>query len=175
MFERIAGGRLSASVALVLAPRLREASVEAWLALAERCSRGELLRLLAERDHAARESAMPTPASSNPPASVASGAAAEVSLPDLLGPDTPMTVPAPGQVKTQVRGRVIETESGARGIRVELTAEEFADFVKARDLLAHVGCNGDAAEVIARARGHDAAHLEKQQYGTKRRSGSAKR
>ncbi|MFN8586916.1 MAG: HNH endonuclease [Candidatus Eisenbacteria bacterium] len=108
-------------------------------------------------------------------AAAAPDAAAEVALPDMLGPDTPMTVPAPGQVKTHVRGRVFETESGARGIRVELTEEEFADFVKARDMLAHVVRNGDAAEVIARALSHYAAHLEKRQYGTRPGSPELKR
>ncbi|MFN8587452.1 MAG: HNH endonuclease signature motif containing protein [Candidatus Eisenbacteria bacterium] len=175
VFERLADGRLSVSAALVLAPRLCEANAEALLALAERRSRGEVLRLLAERDHAAKALATQAPAPSNPPSPASGDESPAVSRPDLLGPDTPVTESAPGRMKTHIRGRVFETETGAHGIRVELTEEEFADFAKARDLLAHVVRNGDAAEVIARALRHYAAHLEKKQYGAKPGSPELKR
>ncbi len=86
-----------------------------------------------------------------------------------------MTEPSPGKVKTHVRGRVFETEQGARGLRVELTEEEFADFTKVRDLLSHVIRNGDPAEVLARALSIAAAQLEKQRWGAKPGSAELKR
>ncbi len=162
LFERIADGRLSVAVALTIAPRLCEANAESLIVQAENKSRGDVLRMLAEADRAREASAKPS-------------IKTELPLADSAPHDTPLTVPAPGQVKTRVRGRVFETEEGGKGLRVELTSEEFADFEKLRDLLAHVIRNGDPAEVLARALSIAVAHLEKQHYGAKPGSADMKR
>ena len=157
IFERIADGRLSVSVALVLAPRLCDANAAALLAQSEHKSRGEMLRLFTEMDRARQSQ----------PATTAVAELPFIEAATPFGPDTSMTESAPGRMKSHVRGRVFETESGGRGLRVELTEEEFGEFQKLRDLLAHVVRNGDPAEVLARAMSHYAAHLEKQRYGAK--------
>ncbi len=176
VFERIADGRLSMSVVVVISPRLNESTASMLLAAAEKRSRREVLRILAEWDREASAKAAPSPNDSPTPDSAATDEGAPTpSLADLLGPDTGMTEPSPGKVKTHVRGRVFETESGGHGLRVELTEEEFADFTKVRDLLAHVVRNGDPAEVLARALSIAAAQLEKQRYGAKPGNADLKR
>ena len=173
VFPRIADGRLTVTNACEIAPVLTPANAKQLLDAAAHKPKLEVRRLV----HAI-QNPVPTSAPISMPSSEPGDAqAAAPSLSDLCAPaapDTGMTETAPARVN-RTRGRVFETESGAYGLRVEFTEEEFADFTRVRDLLSHVVRNGDPAEVLARALSIAATQLEKQRYGARPGNAAVKR
>ena len=181
VFERIADGRLTLSNACELAPVLTIENAERLLDAATHQSKSQVRRMVFEASRAkAVTPSAPAPAAEPTPEGDGAPASSECapSLADLgndSAHDTPLTESAPARVNRQVRGRVFDTEEGARGIRVVLTDEEFASFKQAQDLLAHVVRNGDPAVIVARALAHYATHLHKRRFGAKKGATAPKR
>ncbi|MBI5169640.1 MAG: hypothetical protein HZA61_09145, partial [Candidatus Eisenbacteria bacterium] len=170
VLERISDGRLSVSNACEIAPVLTEENAATLLDAVTHQPKLEVRRIvLAAKRPATSPQSSPTEAREREASAESNDApAADVSLSELCGvasPDTGLTEHAPAHVNRQVRGRVIVTQQGERGLQLVLTDEEFAAFKRAQDLLAHVVRNGDPAVVVARALAHYATHLEKRRFG----------
>ena len=180
VFEHLADGRLTLSNACELAPVLTKDNADKLLDEVAHQSKLQVRRIVIEAARANSHAVyVPAPAAESVAESAGVPAPpAAPSLADLCGVpahDTPLTETAPARVNRQVRGRVFDTEEGARGLRVVLTDEEFAHFKQAQDLLAHVVRNGDPAVVVARALAHFAAHLHKRRFGAKPGTSQLKR
>ena len=178
VFERIADGRLNVTNACELAPVLMSDNAEALLDAVAHQPKLQVRRIVIEATRAKMQAPSATETPRAQPSENNESPAPAPSLEDLCGatsPDTPLTETAPARVNRQVRGRVIVTQQGERGLQLVLTDEEFAAFKKAQDLLAHVVRNGDPAVVVARALAHYATHLEKRRFGAKSAETETKR
>jgi hypothetical protein len=74
---------------------------------------------------------------------------------------------APAPAKKPRRGRVTPAATGEYEVRLSITEEEHAEFLRAQALLSHAVPSGDPALVYARAMKHYLAHLEKRRLGVK--------
>lgn len=180
VFERIAGGRLTLSNACELAPVLTQENAERLLDAATHQPKWQVRRMVFEASRAQPVAPALPPVAECEEKSDGALASSEAApslteLCDAPAHDTPLTETAPARMNRQVRGRVFDTEEGARGIRVVLTDEEFAAFKQAQDLLAHVVRNGDPAVIVARALAHYATHLHKRRFGAKKGATAPKR
>ena len=180
VFERISDGRLSVSNACEIAPVLTEENAAALLDAVTHQPKLQVRRIViaAKRPSPSPQSAPTEKRECEASAEPNTAPAADVSLSelcDVASPDTGLTEHAPARVNRQVRGRVIVTQQGERGLQLVLTDEEFVAFKKAQDLLSHVVCNGDPAVVVARALAHYATHLEKRRFGAKDGKSESKR